>query len=274
MADKDDDFAMQLKELLGDTKLQIIQVEMDSTKVRGMSLLRALNDIDLVAEIYVANDLSEEVKKEVILSEVKHLADKSEMIIAPEDFVALIDKILIGDPEQKPAFSISSVVIPENKVAEGVLVKSVSTAWYAAIKEMEKDWSAAYGIDSRVWEEIIAGALKEDGYDEVVLTPRTHDFGRDVIATKKGRGAIKIIGSVKAYKPGLLVSYDDIRALMGVLSADQNASKGIITTTSGFPPLVKEDKFIAPLLPTRLELIDGPELLAWLIELSKKKTRF
>jgi restriction system protein len=271
MADKDDDFARQLKELLGNTKVQITQVEIDSTKVRGMSLLRALNDIDLVAEIYIANDLSEEVKREVILSEAKHLADKSETIIAPQDFVALIDRVLVGDPEQKPAFSISGVVIPESNVAEGVLIKSVSTAWYAAIKEMEKDWSAAYGIDSHVWEEIVAGALKEDGYDEVVLTPRSHDFGRDVIATKIGRGAIKIIGSVKAYKPGLLVSYDDIRALMGVLSADQNASKGIITTTSGFPPLVKEDKFIAPLLPTRLELMDGPELLAWLIELSKKK---
>jgi restriction system protein len=87
----------------------------------------------------------------------------------------------------------------------------------------------------------------------------------------RGRGAIKIIGSVKAYKPGNLVRYDDVRALMGVLGSDLNASKGIITTTSGFPPRISEDKFIAPLLSTRLQLMDGPELLSWLIELAKKR---
>jgi len=41
------------------------------------------------------------------------------------------------------------------------------------------------------------------------------DHGRDVIAIRRGIGCIKIIGSVKAYKPGKLVRYDDVRALAG-----------------------------------------------------------
>ena len=52
------------------------------------------------------------------------------------------------------------------------------------------------------WEEMIAGAYSRAGFDEVILTPRSGDYGRDVIAIRKGIGCIKIIGSVKAYKPG------------------------------------------------------------------------
>jgi len=32
---------------------------------------------------------------------------------------------------------------------------------------------------------MIAGVYKESGFDEVTLTPRSGDFGRDVIAIKK-----------------------------------------------------------------------------------------
>ena len=54
------------------------------------------------------------------------------------------------------------------------------------------------------WEELIAAAFDRSGYDEVILTPRSGDHGRDVIAIKKGIGTVRIIDSVKAYKPGTL----------------------------------------------------------------------
>jgi restriction system protein len=75
---------------------------------------------------------------------------------------------------------------------------------------------------------------------------------------------------VKAYKPRNEVSYDDIRALLGVLSGEQNASKGILTTTSDFPPRLISDPFITPFLPTRLELMNGDSLQKWLGGLLKK----
>ena len=51
----------------------------------------------------------------------------------------------------------------------------------------------AFEIPSYKWEELIAAAFDYAGYDEVILTPRSGDHGRDVIATKNGIGAIRII---------------------------------------------------------------------------------
>jgi restriction system protein len=59
--------------------------------------------------------------------------------------------------------------------------------------------------------------------------------------------------------------------LLGVLSGEMNASKGIVATTADFTPRLRSDPFIKPFLPTRLELVDGKELRKWLIELTKKQ---
>jgi restriction system protein len=145
-------------------------------------------------------------------------------------------------------------------VKEGLLVQWTSELWLEIATVLGSDWKQAYQLSSEKWEEIIAGAFKREKYDEVILTPRSGDHGRDVIAIKHGIGTVKILGSVKAYAPNHVVSYDNIRALIGVVAADQSASKGIITTTSDFPPRVAEDPFIAPLMPTRLELVNGVRL--------------
>ena len=126
----------------------------------------------------------------------------------------------------------------------------------------------AFQIPPRMWEEMIAAAFDQEGYDEVTLTPRSKDRGRDVIAVKRGIGCIRIIDSVKAYKPSHLVKHDDVRALLGVLSGDPKASKGIVTTTSDFAPGIATDPLIAPFVPTRLELMNGEILKRWLTTLS------
>jgi len=108
-------------------------------------------------------------------------------------------------------------------------------------------------------------------YDEVILTPRSGDHGRDVVAIKNGIGCIRIIGSVKAYAPGNLVRPDDVRALAGVLHGDLKASKGIITTTSDFAPSIPTDPYLAPLMPYRLELMNGIKLMEWLNKLTKQQ---
>jgi restriction system protein len=172
---------------------------------------------------------------------------------------------------EKPAVAVHAIIIPERSVAEGILVQSTSLAWISIVRKLKRNWKEAFQIPSEVWEEIIAGAFKEARYDEVILTPRSGDHGRDVVAMKRGVGSIKIIGSVKAYGPGKLVRYDDVRALLGVLSGEQNASKGLVATTSGFPPRISEDPFIAPFLPTRLELMDGEALRQWLKDLIEAK---
>lgn len=169
-----------------------------------------------------------------------------------------------------PSLTVTGLVIPEKKVAEGILVKSTSALWVEIVEKLGKDWNEAYSIPPDKWEELIAGAFKKQGYDEVTLTPHSNDKGRDVIAIKHGVGSVKILGSVKAYKPHVKVPYDAIRGLLGVLASEHDASKGIITTTSTFPPNVMKDKLIAPHIPHRLELMDGEKLRDWLLQLNKK----
>jgi restriction system protein len=164
---------------------------------------------------------------------------------------------------------IQAVVEPYGITSEGQLVRALATPWQAVTTLLRKDWNQAYKIPPRIWEEIIAAAFDEDGFDHVELTPRSGDKGRDVIAVRKGIGCIRIIDSVKAYKPGHLVKHDDVRALAGVLHAEHEASKGIITTTSDFAPGIRTDPLLARLMPYRIELMNGAALREWLIKLSK-----
>jgi hypothetical protein len=96
--------------------------------------------------------------------------------------------------------------------------------------------------------------------DDTVLIFKEHDNALVPVPTPEPR-----------YAPGHLVEYDDVRALLGVLSGERDASKGIITTTSDFPPRVLEDPLIAPFIPTRLELMNREALQKWLLELAAQK---
>ena len=177
--------------------------------------------------------------------------------------------LFAGHGQALPSLTVTSLIVPEGKTASGLLVKSTSAVWNSIVNALGMDWSLAYQMTPDQWEEIVAGAFKMDGYDEVTLTPRSGDYGRDVIAIKHGIGCVKVLGSVKAYAPGNNVPYDAVRALIGVITGEQNTSKGIITTTSDFPPLIESDINIAPFLPTRLELVNGAKLQKWLTDLSK-----
>lgn len=190
-----------------------------------------------------------------------------------EHLQIFIDSVLLASnhAESRTEMLLQCVIQPYEKTAEGALIHAISIPWRAIIGELKNDWKKAFLIPSRQWEELIAAAFDQAGYDEVTLTPRSGDHGRDVIAIKTGIGSVRIIDSVKAYKPGHLVRYDDVRALSGVLLGDQLASKGIVTTTSAFAPGIVNDPYLRPLMPYRLELMDGPALQKWLEELAISK---
>ena len=165
---------------------------------------------------------------------------------------------------------LQAIVVPGAKTAEGQLIEAVALPWFDVIELLTKDPDLAFKISDRKWEEIIAGAYHKAGFEEVTLTPRSGDFGRDVIAVKRGLGTIRIIDQVKAYGPNHLVTADDVRALLGVLQGDK-ASKGFLTTTSDFAPKLRDDILLKPFMPAQLELINGKMLLARLEELAKKR---
>ena len=167
-----------------------------------------------------------------------------------------------------PAVTLKAVLDLGNATDEGLLVQAVALPWFEILRMFEEDPDGIYNIDSRTWEEIIAGAYTEAGFDEVILTPRSGDKGRDVIATKFGVGSVRFFDQVKAYSPGNLVTAEEVRAMLGVVTGAGNVSKGIITTTSDFAPRLREDEYIKRFLPYRLELKPRDELLRWLASLS------
>ena len=181
-----------------------------------------------------------------------------------------IDSMLLNHAKSSdtPMLLLQGVVSPYAETPDGKLVHALAVQWQMIVNHLKKDWRVAFQIPYDKWEEMVAAAFDRAGYDEVILTPRSGDHGRDVIAIKKGIGSVRIIDSVKAYKPGHLVRYDDVRALAGVLLGDPQASKGIITTTSGFAPGIKNDPFLKPLMPYRLELMDGKALQKWMEDIA------
>ena len=87
------------------------------------------------------------------------------------------------------------------------------------------------------------------------------------VATSKRLGTIRILEQVKLFAPHRVVDADDVAAFHSVLTLDQRASKGIITTSSRFAPGVASR--FADLIPSRLMLVDGQELRERLIRIEK-----
>src|SRR6266568_6969587 len=156
-----------------------------------------------------------------------------------------------------PNILLQAVVEFGGNVDEGQLIEAVAVPWFEIVDMLRRDPSAIHGISPRKLEEMIAGWYERSGFDEVILTPASGDFGRDVIAVKRGLFTVRILDQVKAYKPGRVVTANDVRALVGVLSTDFRATKGIVTTTADFAPRIETDPSIAPLIPYRLELVNG-----------------
>ena len=157
---------------------------------------------------------------------------------------------------------LQTVIERGEKRVDGDLIIAVLPAWRKILSILKDDPAAAFKIDARKWEEIIAASYEEAGFDEVILTPRSGDLGRDIIAVKYGFWTVRIIDQVKAYGPDHRVPANDVRALLGVLQADRAATKGLVTTTSEFAPMIATDPLIAPFIPHRLQLVNGKELLS------------
>ena len=164
---------------------------------------------------------------------------------------------------------LQAVVIKGPKTHKGHIIESIAPAWFEIARILRADSSYMFQIDDRKWEELVAGIYKQAGFDEVILTPRSGDLGRDVIAIKHGFWTVRFVEQVKAYAPGHLVTANDVRALLGVVSGEPSTTKGIITTTSDFAPKIVDDPILKPHIPFRIELVNGVELIRKLETVSK-----
>jgi restriction system protein len=174
--------------------------------------------------------------------------------------------------DDAPRIVIRSLIIPGDRTKEGILVKGVSTLWFEILRRIKADPDLIHQIDCWKWEEIVAGAYNQEGWETVVLTPKRGDKGRDIIAERKDWGQLRflLLDQVKSYAPDHLVGPDEIREMAGVLHRECRATKGIITTTSGFTPGAAEE---AEYLFPRLELKPREKLLPWLASVAVERLR-
>jgi restriction system protein len=176
------------------------------------------------------------------------------------------------DTARLPGLLSQAVIIPYEKTSEGHLIRASTIPLAAIIERIIKEPSLMYEFDPRKWEEIIAASYAESGlFDEVTLTPRSGDRGRDVIAVKHGFGSVRLIESVKRYRPGQKTTAEEVQALLGVLHSDPQASKGIVSTTWEFAPMIRKNPSITQYIPHRLELVDGTDLIRRLEEYTRPK---
>jgi HJR/Mrr/RecB family endonuclease len=161
-------------------------------------------------------------------------------------------KNLVVQPEQLLA------QVPAPQVASGELVvKEVSEE---LIKYLAKHPEKMRSMAPRKFEELVAELFRDMGY-QVELTAPSKDGGRDILALRKD-AATTLLTQVecKRYAAHRSVGVGLVRALHGVVSADQ-ASHGIIATTTFF---TKGAKQFAAKLPHRLSLKDFNAVVEWL----------
>lgn len=157
-------------------------------------------------------------------------------------------------------------------VDQGSIVTALALPWQSIVTKLETDPAFLYQFVQapEKFEEFIAASYELDGFS-VTLTPRSGDRGRDVIAEKKGFGAIRILDQCKAFSKGRRVELNDVRAMIGVLSLDRGASKAVISTTSDFATGVTKSDEFRDLIPYRLELRNGEALTEWLKLIGKRE---
>lgn len=168
-------------------------------------------------------------------------------------------------PEDAPLIIMQTLLTFGDKTQEGQLVEMVRDPWYEILRIIERDPNEIYDIDPRKLEEIIAGAWVKIGR-QVELTPRSGDKGRDIVVTIPGVGGVRIFDQVKRNKISRPVTFEEVSALVGVVTMEGNVSKGIVTTTSTFAPKIYENEKVMQLIPWRLELRPRDALLSWLNE--------
>lgn len=205
---------------------------------------------------------------------VRHVAEYLRVAGLHSDLskIVVADRLAIFEARTQQTLLQAAIVTPVEHTPDGALVQAVALPWIQLVAAIEHDPDMVHQLHWRKWEEIVAAAYEMQGF-EVVLTHHSHDDGRDVIAVHREIGTIRIFDQVKAYAPGHRVTANDVRAMLGVLTAEPNVSKGFITTTSTFAPGIYKDPGLAALMLYRLELRSRDELISWLAAVKNRDPR-
>ena len=166
------------------------------------------------------------------------------------------------NPEQIDALSHDSKIItPEQNIAL-ITVDSLPLRLLTRIMQSPEELR---NITPRQFEEFVAETLSQLGFKDVLLTPRSHDGGKDVVANYRINGIpLSFYFECKHYAEGNKVQLETLRTLLGTMAHDaRSVNKGVLVTTSTFTKGAR--KFI--LGEARLDGKDYTDLLGWINEL-------
>jgi hypothetical protein len=126
-------------------------------------------------------------------------------------------------------------------------------------------------ISDRDFEGFVATLVDELGFEDVILTRRSADGGRDVLAKQRLSGIeILFAFECKHYSPDKPVGIGIARALFGTIAhCDTRANIGVLVTTSRFTKPAR--RFI--LTELSLDGKDFADVIEWLREYARKRQR-
>jgi HJR/Mrr/RecB family endonuclease len=136
-----------------------------------------------------------------------------------------IEGVRLNDPE--------NLILPDRFASS---IASVDGIPLALLKAVCGDPRTMRALTPRQFEEFIAELIERIGFSDVVLTPRSGDGGKDVVASKIIHGIpLTFYFECKKYAEDNKVQLDRLRALLGVVAHDAHkVNKGILVTTSTF----------------------------------------
>lgn len=131
----------------------------------------------------------------------------------------------IVDAQGRP---VHSGTRPGTNITSGLVIANDEV-----IRRLAAEPELLHRLSSREFEDLVAELLNRQGYD-VTLTPVSKDGGKDIyVAHKSGLGSALYVVECKKYSPDNPVGVGVVRALYGIVQAEQ-LTGGIVATTSYF----------------------------------------
>jgi len=126
-------------------------------------------------------------------------------------------------------------------------------------------------LSARDFERFIATLIDRLGFQDVIITPRSGDQGRDVLATMIMHGIPMLFAfECKQYHPSNPVGPEVLRALLGTIThGPTKANKGVLVTTSTFTSGARSFILTEPSLDGK----DFDGITSWMKEYARQRRR-
>jgi hypothetical protein len=204
---------------------------------------------------------------------VREAFQRLNLVIAEANYLGKIEIGEEGEEEDEQTESSQSEAFEEQliEVVSAEVFEQLKRVDFVPLRTLDRilrSPEAMRMLGAREFEQFIATLVDQLGFEDVVLTPRSGDRGRDVIAIKKVHGIVILFAfECKRYRPDLPVGPELLRALLGTIThGTTKANKGVLVTTSTFTSGARNFLLTEP-------SIDGKDfdgIVAWLQEYAKK----